>query len=76
MTPPPNSASHPPARARQGSAAVNSPPVKHLYLKRPRCPSCDSANLRTQGSREDGLGIRVANMRCRACLYTFVAVWE
>jgi len=47
-----------------------------VFLEKPRCPSCNSADLQTKRSAKNGDASTSRNTTCRACGLKFVIVIE
>jgi hypothetical protein len=50
--------------------------LRYVFMERPRCPVCGSADLRTIRSQDQGDGTIQRRTQCRVCFHKFIVVVE
>ncbi|MCX7424830.1 MAG: hypothetical protein NTW96_04285 [Planctomycetia bacterium] len=51
-------------------------PERYVFIRRPQCPKCGSANLQTVRSKAQGDGTVERRTQCRSCYHRFFVVVE
>jgi transcriptional regulator NrdR family protein len=51
-------------------------PTQFVFIQRPHCPACGSADLQTIRSKDVGDGIVERRTQCRSCFHKFRVVVE
>jgi len=50
--------------------------MRFVFIERPRCPKCGSADLQTVRSKNQGDGTVERRTQCRICFHRFFVVVE
>ncbi len=62
--------------ASQHQEASTDDLLRYVYIERPRCPVCGSADLRTLRSKDQGDGSVSRRTACQACGRRFFVIVE